>query len=423
MKKVKVALISFNWSDHFSLANGYLKVYAEKERLVKENADIQIVDFDAEHHDVRQALCYLSKERPDIVAFSCYCWNMDKVQDLSRLLKKLYPKMKIVLGGPEVGPIAEKCLAEYPAADVVVRGEGEETFQELLRFFIEQKASLSSIRGISYRQGNKILSTKDRPLIKDLGEIPSPYLNGVLTPRDGVTYIETYRGCPYKCAFCFEGKNFSKLRFFPEDRIKKEIDLITGNPTIRSFHVVDSVFNLKKERLKKISRIFHDANRSGAGLKTVEVMAESLDDEAIGLLKQANVLSVETGPQTVNEDTIKNINRYYRRERFNRGIRLLVDGGIEVLTDLIIGLPGDNLFKFFNSARAMMRLRPTKVIYSILHVLPGTELYMNGDDFKLLFDEKPPHLILQNETFPYEEIDKAVVMAVSMEREFNLKLD
>ena len=290
MTKLKVTLISFNWSSHFSLANGYLKVYAEKDSLIKDNADIQIVDFDAEHHNVRQALCYLSKEQPDVVAFSCYCWNMDKVQDLSRWLKQLYPKMKIVLGGPEVGPVSENCLAEYPGADIVVRGEGEETFQELLRFFIEQKGSLSSIRGISYRKNGHILSTGDRPLIKDLAEIPSPYLTGALTPRDGVTYIETYRGCPYKCAFCFEGKNFSNLRFFPEDRIKKEIELITSNPAIRSFHVVDSVFNLKKARLKRISRIFHDANRSGAGLKPVEVMAESLDDEAIELLKDARVL-------------------------------------------------------------------------------------------------------------------------------------
>ncbi|MBW1771140.1 MAG: B12-binding domain-containing radical SAM protein [Deltaproteobacteria bacterium] len=422
MKKAKVTLISFNWADHFSLANGCLKAYAEKDRVIAENADIQIVDFDAEDHDVRQALYYLSRERPDIVGFSSYCWNMDKILELSRLLKQLDPRTKIILGGPEVGPIARKCMTENPAVDVVVMGEGEATFQELLRSYLDHGKPMASVKGITYRQDGKICSTEQRPLMDDLGDIPSPYLTGILTPRDKVTYLETYRGCPYRCAFCFEGKNFPKLRFFPEERIRREIELVTSNPNISTFHVVDSVFNLKKSRLRRIAQMFNEANRSGAGLTTVEVMAELVDEETVELLKKANVLSVETGPQTVNADTIKNISRYYRKEKFNRGIKLLLDGGIEVLTDLIIGLPGDNFFRFLRSAKAMIQLKPTTIVFSILHVLPGTELYENADKFGLLFDEKAPHMVLQNDTFPYDEIDKAVVLAVSMEREFNLRI-
>lgn len=422
MNKIKVILISLNWSNHFSLANGYLKAYAEKDKFIRDNALILIVDFDAEKHDVHQVLYYLSKEKPNIVGFSCYCWNMDKVLDLSRLLKQLYPEIKIILGGPEVGPVAHKYIMENPAVDIIVRGEGEVTFQELLRSYLGVDGSLASVKGITYRENDRIVSTEERPLLDDLGDIPSPYLAGILTPRDEVTYLETFRGCPYRCAFCFEGKNFPRLRFFPEEQIKREIELIMSNRTIRSFHVVDSVFNLKKGRLRRLAQMFYDANRFGTGMRTVEIMAELIDEEAVELLKKANVLSVETGPQTVNKNTIKNINRYYQKEKFNRGIRLLLDGGIEVLTDLIIGLPRDNLFRFCRSIKAMMQLKPTTIVFSILHVLPGTELYMNSDKFGLQFDEKAPHLILKNDTFPYDEIDKAVVMAVSVEREYHLKL-
>jgi radical SAM superfamily enzyme YgiQ (UPF0313 family) len=422
MNKIKVILISLNWSNHFSLANGYLKAYAEKDKFIRDNALILIVDFDAEKHDVHQVLYYLSKEKPNIVGFSCYCWNMDKVLDLSRLLKQLYPEIKIILGGPEVGPVAHKYIMENPAVDIIVRGEGEVTFQELLRSYLGVDGSLASVKGITYRENDRIVSTEERPLLDDLGDIPSPYLAGILTPRDEVTYLETFRGCPYRCAFCFEGKNFPRLRFFPEEQIKREIELIMTNRTIRSFHVVDSVFNLKKGRLRRLAQMFYDANRFGTGMRTVEIMAELIDEEAVELLKKANVLSVETGPQTVNKNTIKNINRYYQKEKFNRGIRLLLDGGIEVLTDLIIGLPRDNLFRFCRSIKAMMQLKPTTIVFSILHVLPGTELYMNSDKFGLQFDEKAPHLILKNDTFPYDEIDKAVVMAVSVAREYHLKL-
>lgn len=422
MNKIKVILISFNLSNHFSLANGYLKAYAEKDKFIRDNALILIVDFDAEKHDVQQVLYYVSKEKPNIVGFSCYCWNMGKVLDLSRVLKQLYPEIKIILGGPEVGPVANKYIMENPAVDIIVRGEGEVTFQELLRSYLGVDGSLASVKGITYRENDRIVSTEDRPLLDNLGDIPSPYLAGILTPRDEVTYLETFRGCPYKCAFCFEGKNFPRLRFFPKEQIKREIELIMSNRTIRSFHVVDSVFNLKKGRLRRLAQMFYDANRFGTGMRTVEIMAELIDKEAVELLKKANVLSVETGPQTVNKNAIKNINRYYQKEKFNRGIRLLLDGGIEVLTDLIIGLPGDNLFRFCRSIKAMMQLKPTTIVFSILHVLPGTELYMNSDKFGLQFDEKAPHLILKNDTFPFDEIDKAVVMAVSVEREYHLRL-
>jgi radical SAM superfamily enzyme YgiQ (UPF0313 family) len=347
---------------------------------------------------------------------------MEKILSLTRFLKQLDPKVKIILGGPEVGPTAQKYMTENPAIDSVVVGEGEVTFQELLRSYLGTGTSLAQVKGIVYRENDRIVNTETRPPCANLEDIPSPYLTGILRPRDEVTYIETYRGCPYRCAFCYEGKNFPELRFFPEERIQKEIELIMSIPSIRSFHIVDSVFNLKKERLRRLAQIFSHANKFGTALRTVEVMAESIDEETVTLLKKANVVSIETGPQTVNENTLKIINRYFEKEKFQRGITLLLKGGIEVLIDLIIGLPGDNFFRFGTSIKAMMHLNPTTIVFSALHVLPGTDLYTESDKLGLQFDEKAPHLVLQNSTFPYDELDKAVVMAVSVGKEYNLKL-
>ena len=422
MHRSKVILLSFNYANHFSLANGYLKAYAEKDPFIRDTASVQLLDFDAEKHDIRQVLYYLAKEQPDIVGFSCYCWNMDKILSLTRFLKQLDPKIKIILGGPEVGPTAQKYMTENPAIDSVVVGEGEVTFQELLRSYLGTGTSLAQVKGIVYRENDRIVNTETRPPCANLEDIPSPYLTGILRPRDEVTYIETYRGCPYRCAFCYEGKNFPELRFFPEERIQKEIELIMSIPSIRSFHIVDSVFNLKKERLRRLSQIFSHANKFDTVLRTVEVMAESIDEETVTLLKKANVLSIETGPQTVNENTLKMINRYFEKEKFQRGITLLLKGGIEVLIDLIIGLPGDNFFRFGTSIKVMMNLHPTTLVFSALHVLPGTDLYTESDKLGLQFDEKAPHLVLQNSTFPYDELDKAVVMAVSVGKEYSLKL-
>lgn len=420
MAKKRVILISFNYANHFSLALGYLKSYAEKEKFILQNTEIVIADFDAEMHDVRQVLYYLSQSKPDIIGFSCFCWSINKILETSRIVKMILPHVKIVLGGPEVGPVSTKYLEENRFIDAVIKGEGEVTFAELLKCYMG-KSRLEEIKGISYRVDGQVLENPDRPLIEDLAEIPSPYLEGVLVPRDKVTYLETYRGCIFRCGYCFEGKNFPKPRFFPEDRIKKEIELIMSNPQIKSFHFVDPIFNLKKERLVKLAEMLSSANHFGTELRTIEIISEFVDEETIDLFKKANVKSIETGPQTVNKDTLKNVNRYYDKEKFEKAVRLLENGGIEVLTDLIIGLPGDNFFKFVKSAKTLIALKPTTIIFSILHVLPGTILYEQSQTFGLKFDEKAPHLVLDTPSFPYEEIDKAVVMAYSLDKEYNIK--
>src|SRR4030043_2172588 len=283
MNKKNVVLISFNWANHFSLALGYLKAYALKDNVIRENVEIEILDFDTEMLIVQQVVYYLSQAKPDIIGFSCYCWNIGKVLDTARIMKTISPQTQIVLGGPEVGPIGSKYLTENNFIDVIVKGEGEVTFAELLKYYLG-KGRLEQIQGISYRANGQVFENPDRPLIEELGEIPSPYLEGILIPRDKVTYIETFRGCIFRCSYCFEGKNFPRPRFFPEDRVKREIEFIMSHPEIKSFHFVDPIFNLKKARLQKIVEMLSSANRSGPELRTVEIIAEFVDEETIDLL-------------------------------------------------------------------------------------------------------------------------------------------
>jgi anaerobic magnesium-protoporphyrin IX monomethyl ester cyclase len=420
MNKKKVVLISLNWANHFSLALGYLKAYALKNNVIRENVEIEILDFDTEMLNSQQVVYYLSQAKPDIIGFSCYCWNIGKVLDIARIMKTIHPQVRIIVGGPEVGPIGPKYLKENNFIDVVVKGEGEATFAETLNSYLG-RGSLEEIEGISYRVDDTVSENPDRPPIEDLSEIPSPYLEKILVPRNKVTYIETYRGCMFRCHYCFEGKNLPNLRFFPEERVKKEIELVLSHPEIKSFHFVDTVFNSRKDRLARIAEMISRANRYRTELRTIEIIVEFVDEETVSLFKKANVKSIETGPQTVNEDTLKLVNRYYKEDKFKAGLRLLEDNDIEVTSDLIIGLPGDNFFKFVKSAKTIMDMKPTTIVFSILHVLPGTVLYEKSNEFGLKFDDKAPHLVLSTPDFPYEDIDKAVIMAYSLDKEYNIK--
>jgi|Deesub1362A_J573_1020465.scaffolds.fasta_scaffold02779_9 radical SAM superfamily enzyme YgiQ (UPF0313 family) len=417
----KVILTTFNIHGYYSLAFGYLQAYALKNKKLREKLRFFSLDFCVDCNDIYQVLYYFERIKPDIIGFSCYCWNMEKVDKLSALSKEVLPEAKVILGGPEVGPIAEEVLRSNPAVDVVVRGEGEVTFKELLEHYVLNKKSISQIKGISYRKGKKVFRNGERELIENLDDIPSPYLTGILPLRDQVLYLESYRGCPYKCAYCYEGKNYPHLRHFSKERIKKEVEFISKSGKVKKYSFVDPVFNLNKKKLREMCGLISQVSEGDVKLHTIEVCMEKVDKETVKELKKANVISVETGPQTVNEDTLKNINRYFERDKFIRGVKLLEENGIDVLCDLIIGLPGDNFFKFARSTRFVFNLKPSRIIFSTLHVLPGTYLFDNAQKFGLKFESSPPHAVIENETFSYAELRKAEVMAVSLEKEFNLK--
>ena len=186
MSKTRVLLISFNWADHFSLALGYLKAYALKDKFIQDRAEIEIVDFDTEGLNVQQVVYYIAQSKPDIVGFSCYCWNIGRVLDTARITKKVFPSIKVILGGPEAGPIGQKYLAENPFIDAVVKGEGEHSFADLLRYYLGE-GTLDEIPGVRFRKNSQIIENQDRPPIENLADIPSPYLEGILVPRDKVT--------------------------------------------------------------------------------------------------------------------------------------------------------------------------------------------------------------------------------------------
>lgn len=422
MKETDVLLVAFNIHGYFSLALGYLKAYALKDQALEKHANIEIIDFCVDCNDVMQVLYYFTRMEPDIISFSTYCWNMNKVLELSSLTKLILPETKIVLGGPEAGPIADKYLKENPQIDIIVRGEGEVTFYEVLRFFIAKDRKLSDIDGISYRKKEKIFSNDDRALIENLDDIPSPYLTGILKPQDQATYLETYRGCPYKCAYCFEGKGYPKLRFFPEERIKDEVKLITKDRSVRSFSFVDPVFNLNPKNMDRMSSIMDGSENPDVKLHTIELNMETVDEKTVEKLKECKVASIETGPQTINKETLDNINRQFDAEKFASGVGLLVKGHIKVLCDLMLGLPGDNFFRFLKSAKYIFSLGPNVVIFSTLYVIPGTELYNKAKKFQMKFEDQPPHYIMENYSFPFEEIRKAEIMADSLAKEYNLRL-
>jgi radical SAM superfamily enzyme YgiQ (UPF0313 family) len=417
---MKAALLALNSPGYRSLALGYLRAYAQADRRLAGRVAFQTLDLTTDVDPWWVAWRVLGLE-PDVLGVSVTCWNARAVYEVCRIVGRVRPECAIVLGGPEVGPIADEVMRANPAVHAVVRGEGEATFAELLDV-LARGGKAWRVEGVTARKGEAVAAAPDRALIADLDSVPSPYLTGVLEPSDGGTYLETYRGCPHRCAYCFEGKGYGRLRHFSDERVAAEIDLVAGTPGVRSFSFIDPVFNLTPERLRALAGMLAPHAARGVRLHTVEVDIERVDAEAATLMSAAGVASVETGPQTIGRAALEACRRPFDRDRFERGVKCLRDAGIAVECDLIVGLPGDDVFDFVAGLRFVLSLDPGMLQSSTLHVLPGTDLWDRAAELGLSFDPEPPHEVVATPGIAFRDLRRAEVLADSVQRAYRARL-
>jgi anaerobic magnesium-protoporphyrin IX monomethyl ester cyclase len=416
----KVALVALNWPGYQSLALGYLRAYAEADQRLAGRVAFATLDLDSEMDPWWVAYRVMGLE-PDVVAFSVTCWNAQATYTACSIIKQAMPDVRIIVGGPEVTPIAEETLERCEHVEAVVRGEGEATFAELVHTMLGSRR-LSYVEGVTARDGERIDSAPDRPLISDLDEIPSPYVAGVLEPLEGAAYIETYRGCPHACGYCFEGKGYGRVRYFSKERVASEIAALAGAGNVSTFSFVDPVFNLTRDRLEWLSSTLAPHATRGIRLHTIEVDIEHVGPEEAELLARAGVVSVETGPQSVGSQALETCKRRFDRERFTAGVAACKDAGISVECDLIIGLPGDTFDDVLAGLEFLVALDPGKIQMSSLHVLPGTDLFNRADELGLVFNQDPPHEIIHTATMDFSELRRAEAFGCTVADHYRARL-
>lgn len=401
-RTLRVALVGVSQPGYRSLALDYLQA-AVREDMHLTSVVMTRIDVDVTV-DPWWVVYRLSRfdPPPDVIAMPVFCWTARACYEIARIAKAAIPGVRIVLGGPEAGPLASSLLAEQPAIDAVVRGEGEFAFAELLHAYLRD-GDPSAVPGISARVDDRVVEGPDRPLLEDLDRIPSPFAGGTHA-TDGSAYLETFRGCPHRCAYCYEGKGSTLIRSFSWDRIASDIEAVAGQQGMRSFSFIDPVFNLTPERLGRMADLLEPYAARGVRLHTIEVDIERIDAESASLLKRAGVVSVETGPQSVGAQALAHCNRTLDRDRFAAGVEACKAVGISVECDIIIGLPGDTIEDVVSGVDFAIALDPGKVQISTLHVLPGTELWHRSAELGLVFDREPPHEPVSTSTLSFADL-------------------
>jgi radical SAM superfamily enzyme YgiQ (UPF0313 family) len=364
--------------------------------------EVAIVEFGSDSSPEAIA-AELVAARPDVVGLSCYVWNIKTTLAAGRLVKAKLPAVKIVLGGPEVGPVASDVLQRQPHIDAIVHSEGEVPIADIVQAW-QKDESLDGVSGISFRTGTAIVDTGPAVLVKDLGDYPSPHLARYVDYTGRVVCIETQRGCVFHCNFCFYNKDYSlRNRRFDLDRVKEEL-LVALNQDVLELYLMDPVFNLNAARAKEICRFIAAHNDRRIPVHS-EIWAEFVDDELAALMSQAGFQLLEVGLQTTDPTALATTDRRLRLERFNEGIAHLHRHHLPFQLQLIYGLPGETRTTFRESLNYAMSLDPPELAVFRLMVLPGTELWRKAAALNLTFDPEPPYHVRSHLSMTAEDLE------------------
>ncbi len=373
--------------------------------------------------------------KPQAIGFSCYIWNWRLVQELLAEIPKLLPGTALWLGGPEVSYDAEAILKQYPQLTGIMIGEGEDTFRELMRYYMgarEERISeeLNDIKGLCLPAGY----TPARPLT-DMDSIPFLYYN--LEPFENkIIYYETSRGCPFRCSYCLSsidkppcrpavisgdkppcGPAVSSgdspeppamekaVRFRNIDIVKKELQFFLDH-RVKQVKFVDRTFNCNHEYAMAVWKYIYEHD-NGITNFHFEISADILREEEIVLLNRfrPGLAQLEIGVQSVNPRTLKAVRRVTDLDKLEKAAAAVGRAGnVHRHLDLIAGLPFEDYESFRTSFNRVYHMRPEQLQLGFLKVLKGSEMWENAEEYGIRYLSGPPYEVLSTKWLSYEEL-------------------
>ncbi len=392
MKKIVLTAINSQYV-HLNVAVRYLKKYVEK------NSDIKLDIYETNiNNQLMNIIKDLFEKQPNMIIFSTYIWNKEYVFSITKELKKILPDVKIALGGPEVSYEWDKIMAENQEIDYIFTGEGEKV---LLNFFTKD---ISEVKGVVYREGERLKYNGIEPLIENLDIIPFPYDDEELQDRTKIFYYESSRGCPFNCSYCMSSIDKS-VRYYSIDRTKEDLKRFIDSP-IKLLKFVDRTFNLSKEKYMAIWRFLLENYREGITFH-FEINANIFDDETLDFLETVpkGYFQFEIGVQTIDAQAMKSIGRINKLEKLEHNIRR-ISRNIHLHLDLIAGLPYETYDKFRESFDYVHRLKPEMIQLGFLKLLKGTKMYDEREKYGYKYFSKPPYEVFSNEFISFAEMVK-----------------
>lgn len=417
---MKVLLVAVN----AKYIHSNLAVYCLKSYAMSKGYEVEVVEYTI-NQPIGDILRDLYKKKADVVAFSCYIWNIEYIKVLLKDYKKICKRSELWLGGPEVSYRAKEFLLEFPEVRGVMVGEGEETFFRLLSFYDkieilqEEKrdsiefSSLSEIPNIVFRRedGTVVETLVSPPL--DFSRLPFPYGNGCIsvdgtidfTPFENrILYYESSRGCPFSCAYCLSSID-KQVRFRDIELVKKEWKFFLERK-VPQIKLIDRTFNVSPKRTLELLNFIKE-NDNGITNFHFEVAAELLTREQIEVLAllRAGLVQLEIGVQSTNMETLEAVHRKTELSILKEKVALLRENeNVHIHLDLIAGLPKEDMSSFIHSFNEVYEMKPHQLQLGFLKVLSGSPMEQMTEENETVYQSSAPYEVLSTKWLSFEEI-------------------
>ncbi|MBU4245614.1 MAG: radical SAM protein [Nanoarchaeota archaeon] len=320
----------------------------------------------------------------DIFLFSSFTNNYHIVEKIAQHIKKSNPDAINIIGGHHASFMADNILGK--TFDIVVRGEGEKTVEELLRALEWDRSRLNTIDGISYFAQNTIHHNADRKLIENLDSLPMPDYD--ILPN---TYKDIFsgrifasRGCPMKCSFCAESlwsKNYPRYRSV--DRVMEEIELMKEKLNIRDLWINDETFTSKKEYVTAICDSIPETGLSWS----CQTRADFVNEKTLSKMKNSGCDAVFFGAESADQNILDINNKKLDVRKITDACSLAKSVNMPVATNWLVGLPGESresAIKTIEYAEKLILKGLTNLVdYYICAPYPSTDIYRRPEHYKV----------------------------------------
>ena len=351
----------------------------------------------------------------DVVAFSCYIWNITPILAVAKKIKELKSDCKILLGGPEVSYEYDEIIA-LPFIDFIIVGEGETPFSE----FLNSYPNVENVSSLVRKDNLEIIKNTSAPMfdLKNFEQSMPYQFDNIEELKNKVLYIETSRGCPYKCEFCLASLD-NKVRYLPDASIKKTLLFMMEHGKVVKF--LDRTFNIKRDFTIDIFKFILEHHRPN-NVFQFEITADILHPDIINFIHEnvpKGLFRFEIGIQTVNQKANLEVSRKQNFEKTKRIIQEL-DYKIEMHLDLIVGLPLDYWDDIKYSFEEVFKLFAPEMQLGFLKFLKGTTM-RDKEKHGFIYDQNPPYQIIESNYLSKEELAKIVQLEHALEIYWNGK--
>ncbi|MFH1822592.1 MAG: radical SAM protein [Patescibacteria group bacterium] len=351
--------------------------------LEKNDHQVKCIDYFAPYN-FDDAFKIIDEYQPDIVGVTLRIDNILEKYKFIRKLKNKYPKALYVAGGSHASCLPEEVI-KYSQADVVIVGEGEDTFVD-----IANKINLKDIPGCFYQdeKGN-IINTGPRELIHDLDAIPFPaYQHFPLsnyTKTNNPNFsrlfwsLFTSRGCPHNCIFCVSRNVFDRrYRYRSAENVFQEIRMLYEKYGARHIAIQDDEPLIRKERMYELCEKLIKYNKKDLTF-SARCRITSVDSKILNTMKMAGFNFIAFGIESGDDETLKNIKKYYTLPQIIKGFKEIAKSDLrDISIGILAGFPWENS-KNFESNIKLFKSIPDSINYSFgvgtLIPYPKTELY------------------------------------------------